>query len=420
MALLLPPKENTRKKHSGSSLMALAAGSLSFAKVHAHDVETLEQTEKSLEKEICRENRTPPKGSVAKIRHHGERFLHSKQVLMVVVILNIIDCILVMGELIFDIHYLVDVLEKSENISDSFMYKMETKYPIDLRGIDDISDLYDKIIHSTIHWNTSEVNMKTSYANDKNLTYLTLAGNDSLNIRYKRRTVKDSQKASNTNRRKKRHKEHTIEEDIAHGFHKASITILAILVVETGLKMFCLGAHMLENKLEVFDGFIVFASFILDIAFIKGITIYSIQEFVFILAFLVPWRVLRVVNSLIVAIIDHEHFRMKLLYKQKKQISIQMKDAKKELKLYEKSLQSVEQLCLCSGIPEYKVKSCSAHLKSRKKKLIGSCGSLQRIVTFEAEERTPMVKDYESKDDNSDTFKMDSSRANSLDDVYNP
>ena len=36
-----------------------------------------------------------------------------------------------------------------------------------------------------------------------------------------------------------------------------------------------------------------------------------------------------------VAIIDHEHFRMKLLYQQKKQISIQVKEVKKEVKLYE-------------------------------------------------------------------------------------
>ena len=48
---------------------------------------------------------------------------------------------------------------------------------------------------------------------------------------------------------------------------------------------------------QVFDGFIVVASFIVDLVFIKGLSAYKIQKFVVILAFLVPWRVIRVVNS---------------------------------------------------------------------------------------------------------------------------
>lgn len=53
----------------------------------------------------------------------------------------------------------------------------------------------------------------------------------------------------------------------------------------------------------MFDGVIVIASFILDIVFIKGLTVYPLEETVQILAFLMPWRVIRVANSKCITII---------------------------------------------------------------------------------------------------------------------
>lgn len=53
----------------------------------------------------------------------------------------------------------------------------------------------------------------------------------------------------------------------------------------------------------MFDGVVVIASFILDIVFIKGLTVYPLEETVQILAFLMPWRVIRVANSEFITII---------------------------------------------------------------------------------------------------------------------
>lgn len=53
----------------------------------------------------------------------------------------------------------------------------------------------------------------------------------------------------------------------------------------------------------MFDGVVVIASFILDIVFIKGLTVYPLEETVQILAFLMPWRVIRVANSECITII---------------------------------------------------------------------------------------------------------------------
>jgi len=49
--------------------------------------------------------------------------------------------------------------------------------------------------------------------------------------------------------------------------------------------------------LQCFDSFIVVASFIVDLVFLKGLQQFTVQEFVLILAFMVPWRIIRVVNS---------------------------------------------------------------------------------------------------------------------------
>ena len=120
-------------------------------------------------------------------------------------------------------------MEKSEALSDNFMQKLESKYPAEMSTVNDISQLYDNILHSSIHWNTT-INSPVSVAfNSSPLTY----NNDGNTYNHR-----DKREASTINGslHKAHHKEHSVIEDIAHGFHKASITILAILVVEVYVK----------------------------------------------------------------------------------------------------------------------------------------------------------------------------------------
>lgn len=49
--------------------------------------------------------------------------------------------------------------------------------------------------------------------------------------------------------------------------------------------------------IQVFDACIVLASFTVDFIFVNGMAADDIQDFVFILAFMLPWGVIRVVNS---------------------------------------------------------------------------------------------------------------------------
>ncbi|VDI70898.1 Hypothetical predicted protein, partial [Mytilus galloprovincialis] len=89
------------KKRPAKGLQALASGTLSLARCHT----VLDKTEQELENAIERENRAP-KTTIERIQMKGEKLVHTKPVLLCVVLLNIIDCILVLGELVLDMYYI--------------------------------------------------------------------------------------------------------------------------------------------------------------------------------------------------------------------------------------------------------------------------------------------------------------------------
>lgn len=378
-------------------LKALASGSLAIARFHT----ILDKTEKQLELELERENRAPPQTLIGKARRKGETVLHSKQVLFCVIILNVIDCILVLGELILDMYYVKGLLESSQGATSAFITDMKTLYPVDLSSINiyDVQPLYHNLLHAHIEWDhfTHIVKRDVSESVVKpgcnpNLTSASpvIAPEHSIEKRSADNSTDESDTLNNTiddhdndtvntqlnndhsdnsstinhdnfdsnNETDDHHDVHTghsVEEEIAHAFHKASITILAILAVENLCKIFFYGMTFLEKRLEVFDCVIVFGSLFVDIYFLNGISAYKIQEFVIILAFLVPWRVIRVVNSLVVAVIDHEHFRLKLLYKQKKEVSNELKKTKTDVKTLQQAVDIVKKIAIDAGIPEQKI-----------------------------------------------------------------
>ncbi|XP_052067271.1 uncharacterized protein LOC127706656 [Mytilus californianus] len=382
------------KKKPERGLKALATGSLAIARFHS----ILDKTEKRLELEIQRENRAPPQTLVGKARRKGEHVLHSKQVLFCIIILNVIDCILVLGELILDMYYVKGLLESSESVTNNFIIDMKTIYPTELSVIEipDVEPLYSKLLHAHIEWSHSETNKLPSVVFNCSPELTTTSHQGTSHHVIENSTPHTIEKRSanvhtdtqingtdneNGNSTKEDHHDdhqgdhaHSFEEDLAHAFHKASISILAILAAETICKIFAYGLRFFERKLEVFDCVIVFGSLFVDVYFLKGISAYKIQDFVIILAFLVPWRVIRVVNSLVVAVIDHEHFRLKLLYKQKKEVSHDLKKTKSEVKNLQQSMDIVRRLANEAGVTEQKISQHLAFLnqnlgKSKKKGL---------------------------------------------------
>lgn len=387
-----------RKKKSAKGLHALAEGSLSLARAHA----VLDETEKSLEHEIERESRKPPKSKIGKLRYKGEKFMHTKWVLLAIVLLNIVDCVLVMGELILDIYYLKGVVDHNEAEALGFVTQMKNHYPETLSDFyydyAELGFLHKKILSAHVDFNTAyhpQIGTQSSTAASALTTLLTTdlssmqtseSWNSTSSGRIKRSATSPSNDVTNTGRvgddlRHSAEHDHPIEVDLAHYFHYCSISILAILVVENMVKLFSSGKEYFENKLEVFDGFVVVASFIVDLVFIKGLSAYKVQKFVVILAFLVPWRVVRVVNSLVVAVIDHEHFRMKLMYKQKKQIASDLKTAKNNFKDLQICFEAMRKLAVSSGVSAKEIEAINAlhpDAKSKKKGLAGFASSFAK------------------------------------------
>ncbi|XP_052260383.1 uncharacterized protein LOC127864617 [Dreissena polymorpha] len=380
----------------------------------------LERTEQGLEKEIRRESFVPPrKNKIARLRHDGELVLHSKQVLMLIVVLNLVDCCLVLGELILDIHYIKGLRDKTEERSQKFVDTMVKRYPDDLSDFstDNLDDLYAHLYTADCRW-TPRVDVM--YMPGDNITLINGtfqpdvgAGNASrLRKSADHPTLPPHPTASNilrtipetvyetrqpsleshgTHGGSHGTAGHSVWEDVAHGLHKASITILGILFFESILKIICMGKEFLSKKLEVFDTIVVIVSFVVDVVLLRGLTHYKVQDALLILSFLLPWRVIRVVNSLIVAVLDHEHFRLKMLYKEKKMISAQLERLEETEKRWDFHLQKIESFCESEGIPKWKIRQHTA--LGRKQSTITTmaslalCGMLPGIIMGPADKK---------------------------------
>ncbi|KAL3842989.1 hypothetical protein ACJMK2_020957 [Sinanodonta woodiana] len=418
----------------------LVAESLLLARSHAPTV--LQETERKLERELREDSIALPSSKIARYRRKGGKLLHTKLVLLIVVLLNIIDCILVLGELILDIHYVKELIQTSDESFTRFVSTMKQQYPTELSPFSakKMDDFFVKIasgncswvhhesvedLHVSIYSNDTKTWNASESADENRLAGVKIASENerherSADSRSENRFMYDSNmqkgdrttfQGSSTNslqlmkdksthqeyhtvkernlirrvsgiqvdaKQSDQHKEHTLDEIIAHALHKASITILSVLVVETCLKVVCQGLRFFRHKLEVFDAIVVIGSFIVDLVFLKGLTSYKIHIFVYVLTFLLPWRVIRVVNSLVVAVRDHEHFRLKLIYKQKKKGSIKLKEYKDREKLTKSYVNTLEAMMDSYGVPKWRVqKERAIHMRRMSKQSpISALGAL--------------------------------------------
>ncbi|XP_041374999.1 uncharacterized protein LOC121387839 isoform X2 [Gigantopelta aegis] len=340
----MPPKRrklNIGPGHSSTLwYQYLAAQTVKIASMNGLGEVT--KLENDLAAEIEREDAAPPKETVARLRRRGDAILHSKMILLLVVLLNVLDTLLVLGELIMDFKHMGNVISSHADLSEEFLVKMSHIYPSQVDGITviDIDKLFDKIIHARILWNKTNLE-------DSGICNVTPQSGDrverSADIFYPNET---SPQENIT------HHEagYTLEVKLAHGFHYASVSILAVLVVETALKIICAGKHFFHSRMQVFDAVVITVSFTIDLVFIKGLMGMEATNFMIVLAFLLPWRVIRVVNSLIVAVIDKERFQMKLLYKQKKKVDKHYADSQEKNSLLQKEIDALRALCKERGI----------------------------------------------------------------------
>ncbi|GFO01024.1 voltage-gated hydrogen channel 1 [Plakobranchus ocellatus] len=98
----------------------------------------------------------------------------------------------------------------------------------------------------------------------------------------------------------------------------------------TAVKLFCTGCAFFKKKFEVFDAFIVVSSFALDFVFLDSRWYETGKDATTILVLLLPWRVVRIVNSFLMTMKHKHHIQI-----------MNMKRARKKAELKSAKLQTL-------------------------------------------------------------------------------
>ncbi|GFN98782.1 voltage-gated hydrogen channel 1 [Plakobranchus ocellatus] len=94
-------------------------------------------------------------GLVSPLRKRGEKFLGSKYIVILVILLTITDCALVIAELILDLYSVKKTLLATESQTYRFIDAVRIKYRKDIPQDESVSAIYDRITEATILWNGS-------------------------------------------------------------------------------------------------------------------------------------------------------------------------------------------------------------------------------------------------------------------------
>ncbi|KAL8623989.1 hypothetical protein ACOMHN_040615 [Nucella lapillus] len=152
--------------------------------------------------------------------------------------------------------------------------------------------------------------------------------------------------------------EHDLLHDLTHSFHLGSMILLSMLLLESLLKVFAMGKKILNNKLEVFDAFVVSVSWALDVAFWEGIWAHPGTEAATILIFILPWRVVRIVNSFVLVIQEKDHVQLKIV-KQRLRLSVKKsKESVRKASCYRTEVKQLQGLCRKYGATENEINAC--------------------------------------------------------------
>ncbi|XP_045176682.2 uncharacterized protein LOC123537160 isoform X1 [Mercenaria mercenaria] len=112
---------------------------------------------------------------------------------------------------------------------------------------------------------------------------------------------------------------------VSHTIKYIGFSILSMMVIETLLKMLCLGCVFFRKKIEVFDAVIVLVSFFLDVMFIDSNWYESGKDATSILVLLLPWRIVRIINSFVMTINRKHYIQLMTIKRSKKKIVLKLK-----------------------------------------------------------------------------------------------
>ncbi|XP_059152717.1 uncharacterized protein LOC131938628 [Physella acuta] len=166
--------------------------------------------------------------------------------------------------------------------------------------------------------------------------------------------------------------------------HFVSLSILSVMVLETAIKLFCTGCAFLKKRFEVFDAFIVVSSFALDFVFLDSRWYETGKDATTILVLLLPWRVVRIVNSFLMTMKHKHHIQMMNMKRARKKAELKAAKLQTLLSEIRKDVQLLVALCRSHDVEEKDITACLYGKGRRSVTLsaMSTCTSLMLISTL--------------------------------------
>ncbi|XP_052798441.1 uncharacterized protein LOC128230310 isoform X2 [Mya arenaria] len=161
---------------------------------------------------------------------------------------------------------------------------------------------------------------------------------------------------------------HYMLHELTHAFHLGSMVILTFLVFVTYFKIFVMGKKFLHHKIEVFDAFVLTVSWALDLVFWEGLWAHPEDEAANIMIFILPWRVIRIVNSFVLVIQGRDLLQLKIVKQQYRGSVKRASDLKMKVELYRVEIKNLHALAKRKGAGEKEIQSCAANGGARRRR----------------------------------------------------
>lgn len=347
--------------------------------------------------------------------------LHTHIALITVCILSSLDAVCVIGQVICDILIMSEKLDNFDKLHVRSSALLLDVLPDYFNGtnhegwnfeqiIDHIEKVYQKHKGTSSHITGGHTNDSHHiFGDDDHETTITLFTNALLQPILSRSVRSAGGPTSKAGGGGDSGEAHSLAYEFTHSFHIGSMALLSALLLETFLKIFAMGKHFLHHKLEVFDAFVIMVSWCLDVAFWEGIWARPGQEGATLLIFILPWRVIRIVNSFVLVIQEKDLVLLKVV-KQRLRMSLRKdKETTAKLDKYRLEVRQLQGLCRKHGADESAIQACCPTGRRRRSSLFQSLTSLASVALVSAMGSSPISdrghvsSSSESEDEKDDT-----------------
>ncbi|XP_060075063.1 uncharacterized protein LOC132554769 [Ylistrum balloti] len=345
--------------------------------------------------------------------------LHTHVALIVLCTLAVMDAGCVIGQIISDILIMKDELQEKQQMEVYTKSVLLDLFPVRLNKTS-----WDKKPLSDILVILRECfdDVKATDIQEKRIALEKLLSNTTPHSWHHLEHVKGRHKrAAGGNHQhsfqdKNKYIQHHILHELTHAFHLGSMVILTILLIETFFKVFAMGKKFLSHKVEVFDAFVITVSWTLDVIFWEGLWAHPETEAAHIMIFILPWRVIRIVNSFVMVIQEKDHLQLKIVKQQYRGSVKRASDMKMKVELYRIELRQLQSLCRRRGATDREIQQCAPEGKRRRSSLLPVLTRLASVgLLGSVSSSTDLTKDAASNDtsDEEDSAVDLSSRPNS-------